>query len=98
MRLPTKVLSTDKIAPIIPILLGHEHKARIGSMTFEGGRIVVSFPVGGIRQKDIFLIFGDIGYHTLESAVINGERVITKFDILAYSVSTETYCKEQEDK
>jgi hypothetical protein len=73
----------------IPILANHDQMSPpIGHMKIERGVATVEF-VRPMSRKEVFSIFGNVGFIGEQQEVLNDEIVFSKLTILEWSLSPE---------
>ena len=73
----------------VPILHGHDHRAVVGKVYIEGGKLRFHFEEG-VPDSRIFEIFGSIGFVATESHYTDAPyRIITHGDIVEWSIPGE---------
>ena len=73
---------------IVPILLNHDHAARVGRLDIVDGQLQVSFADDvKITREMAFEIFGNAGLQGLEWTEENGAMIVRRGRILEWSLS-----------
>lgn len=71
----------------VPILLNHDPQKIVGVMRGEGKKLVVEFaPDINLTKDELFSIFGDIGFLTIDEEVRDEIRIIRKLKIYEFSL------------